>query len=80
MDNLKKIALLCNYELLPERVGGMDYFFGSLMPVTGELSRLVFSNKSTVTITNSLFMQGGIKVVSLVLKARGRLTILSRIL
>ena len=27
MDNLKKIALLCNYELLPERVGGMDYFF-----------------------------------------------------
>ena len=24
---LKKIAILCNYELLPERVGGMDYFF-----------------------------------------------------
>jgi glycosyltransferase involved in cell wall biosynthesis len=24
---LKKIAVLCNYELLPERVGGMDYFF-----------------------------------------------------
>ena len=23
----KKIAILCNYELLPERVGGMDYFF-----------------------------------------------------
>jgi glycosyltransferase involved in cell wall biosynthesis len=23
----KKIAMLCNYELLPERVGGMDYFF-----------------------------------------------------
>nr|WP_314897204.1 glycosyltransferase family 4 protein [uncultured Flavobacterium sp.] len=23
----RKIALLCNYELLPERVGGMDYFF-----------------------------------------------------
>jgi glycosyltransferase involved in cell wall biosynthesis len=22
-----KMALLCNYELLPERVGGMDYFF-----------------------------------------------------
>lgn len=22
-----KIAILCNYELLPERVGGMDYFF-----------------------------------------------------
>jgi glycosyltransferase involved in cell wall biosynthesis len=22
-----KIALICNYELLPERVGGMDYFF-----------------------------------------------------
>ncbi len=22
-----KIAVLCNYELLPERVGGMDYFF-----------------------------------------------------
>ena len=26
-SNLKKIAILCNYELLPERVGGMDYFF-----------------------------------------------------
>ncbi|MFV8368158.1 glycosyltransferase family 4 protein [Flavobacterium sp. LB2R40] len=25
--NKKKIAILCNYELLPERVGGMDYFF-----------------------------------------------------
>lgn len=24
---IKKIAILCNYELLPERVGGMDYFF-----------------------------------------------------
>lgn len=23
----KKIAVLCNYELLPDRVGGMDYFF-----------------------------------------------------
>jgi glycosyltransferase involved in cell wall biosynthesis len=23
----KRIAVLCNYELLPERVGGMDYFF-----------------------------------------------------
>ncbi|MFV8358354.1 group 1 glycosyl transferase, partial [Flavobacterium sp. XS1P32] len=23
----KKIAILCNYELLSERVGGMDYFF-----------------------------------------------------
>jgi glycosyltransferase involved in cell wall biosynthesis len=23
----KKIAILCNYQLLPERVGGMDYFF-----------------------------------------------------
>jgi glycosyltransferase involved in cell wall biosynthesis len=23
----KKIAILCNYELVPERVGGMDYFF-----------------------------------------------------
>ena len=23
----KKIAILCNYELLPKRVGGMDYFF-----------------------------------------------------
>lgn len=23
----KKIALLCNYELLPDRVGGMDHFF-----------------------------------------------------
>jgi glycosyltransferase involved in cell wall biosynthesis len=27
MDNQKRIAVLCNYELLPERVGGMDYFF-----------------------------------------------------
>ncbi|WP_165930008.1 glycosyltransferase family 4 protein [Flavobacterium caseinilyticum] len=27
MTELKKIAALCNYELLPERVGGMDYFF-----------------------------------------------------
>ncbi|MES2804245.1 MAG: glycosyltransferase family 4 protein [Bacteroidota bacterium] len=25
--NSIKIALICNYELLPERVGGMDYFF-----------------------------------------------------
>jgi glycosyltransferase involved in cell wall biosynthesis len=27
MKNNKKIAILCNYKLLPERVGGMDYFF-----------------------------------------------------
>ena len=27
MVSPKKIAVLCNYELLPERVGGMDYFF-----------------------------------------------------
>ncbi len=27
MTKPKKIAVLCNYELLPERVGGMDYFF-----------------------------------------------------
>jgi len=27
MTNQQKIAVLCNYELLPERVGGMDYFF-----------------------------------------------------
>lgn len=25
--NQNKIAVLCNYKLLPERVGGMDYFF-----------------------------------------------------
>ncbi len=25
----KKIAIICNYELLPERVGGMDHFFWS---------------------------------------------------
>lgn len=25
--NQKKIAVICNYQLLPERVGGMDYFF-----------------------------------------------------
>jgi glycosyltransferase involved in cell wall biosynthesis len=27
MTNQRNIAVLCNYELLPERVGGMDYFF-----------------------------------------------------
>lgn len=27
MTEPKTIAVLCNYELLPERVGGMDYFF-----------------------------------------------------
>lgn len=27
MTEPRKIAVLCNYELLPERVGGMDYFF-----------------------------------------------------
>jgi len=27
MTETQKIAVLCNYELLPERVGGMDYFF-----------------------------------------------------
>jgi glycosyltransferase involved in cell wall biosynthesis len=27
LKNSKKIAVLCNYELLPTRVGGMDYFF-----------------------------------------------------
>lgn len=27
MGRTKKIAVLCNYELLPNRVGGMDYFF-----------------------------------------------------
>lgn len=27
MTKPKKIAVLCQYELLPERVGGMDYFF-----------------------------------------------------
>ena len=27
MNKPKRIAVLCNYELLPERVGGMDYFF-----------------------------------------------------
>lgn len=27
MTNSKKIAVLCNYELLPERVGGMDHFY-----------------------------------------------------
>ena len=27
MTEFKKIAVLCNYQLLPERVGGMDYFF-----------------------------------------------------
>jgi glycosyltransferase involved in cell wall biosynthesis len=27
MIKQRKIAILCNYELLPERVGGMDYFF-----------------------------------------------------
>jgi glycosyltransferase involved in cell wall biosynthesis len=27
MENKSKIAILCNYRLLPERVGGMDHFF-----------------------------------------------------
>jgi glycosyltransferase involved in cell wall biosynthesis len=27
MTKKKNIAVLCNYELLPERIGGMDYFF-----------------------------------------------------
>jgi glycosyltransferase involved in cell wall biosynthesis len=27
MTKQKKIAVLCKYELLPERIGGMDYFF-----------------------------------------------------
>lgn len=27
MGITKKIAVLCNYELIPERVGGMDYFY-----------------------------------------------------
>jgi glycosyltransferase involved in cell wall biosynthesis len=27
MIDFKKIAVLCNYKLLPERIGGMDYFF-----------------------------------------------------
>jgi len=27
--NNKKIAVICNYKLLPDRVGGMDYFFWS---------------------------------------------------
>ncbi|SHM95627.1 Glycosyltransferase involved in cell wall bisynthesis [Flavobacterium xinjiangense] len=27
MTESKKIAVLCNYQLLPDRVGGMDYFF-----------------------------------------------------
>jgi hypothetical protein len=37
MDNLKKIAYFV-IELLPERVGGMDYFFGSLMPVVNRIT------------------------------------------
>ena len=24
---IKKVAILCNYKLIPERIGGMDYFF-----------------------------------------------------
>ncbi len=27
MADVRKIAVICNYRLLPERVGGMDYFF-----------------------------------------------------
>lgn len=27
MTKIRKIAVLCDYKLLPERVGGMDYFF-----------------------------------------------------
>ena len=24
---MKRVAILCNYKLIPERIGGMDYFF-----------------------------------------------------
>lgn len=44
-----KIAVLCNYELLPERVGGMDYFFWMFNKKCIENSIEIdwfFSNKS----------------------------------
>ena len=46
----KKIAILCNYQLLPERVGGMDYFFWMFDEKCKEKSIQVdwfFLNKST---------------------------------
>ena len=48
--NVKKIAVLCNYELLPERVGGMDYFFWSFDQKCKENNFQIdwfFPNKST---------------------------------
>ncbi len=45
-----KIAVLCNYELLPERVGGMDYFFWMFDQKCKENNIQVdwfFPNKST---------------------------------
>lgn len=48
--NVKKIAVLCNYELLPERVGGMDYFFWSFDQKCKENNIQIdwfFPNKST---------------------------------
>lgn len=50
MNNFKKIAVICNYELLPERVGGMDYFFWLFDKKCKENNYQVdwfFPNKST---------------------------------
>ena len=49
MTEFKKIAVLCNYELLPERVGGMDYFFwqfDSKCKVNGIQVHWFFPNQS----------------------------------
>lgn len=49
MTEPKKIAILCNYELLPERVGGMDYFFwqfDSKCKANGIQVHWFFSNQS----------------------------------
>lgn len=49
MTEFKKIAVLCNYELLPERVGGMDYFFwqfDSKCKANGILVHWFFPNQS----------------------------------
>ena len=46
----RKIAVLCNYELLPTRVGGMDYFFWQFDAKCRENNILVdwfFPNKSS---------------------------------
>jgi len=49
-QGVKKIAVICNYQLLPERVGGMDYFFWRFDQKCKENSCAIdwfFPNKAT---------------------------------